>query len=299
MADWQRACVYTCLIGNCEELNEQPISAQSSIPFVCLTDDPGLQNSTWRIVRVKPLFPMDPVRSQRMLKLLPHRYLQDFELSLYIDNSVILKQKPEEIFDRYLASSDFALPIHSFRDRVIEEFIEVAELGKDDPSRIFEQWDHYRASDPGALDERPYWNGILLRRHGSPEVRRALEHWAAHILRYSRRDQLSANTAFRHAGFKPLGLDIDNHESWFHTWPHAKRLTPRPGNNNSPSVPLSGKVTALNERLAQAKVEIMRHAENIEAKPSWRRWRLTGLARSLYRRWARWRGAVEAARDRR
>ena len=298
MADWQRGCVYTCLIGNYEKLNEQPISPQSSVPFICLTDDAGLQSSTWRIVRIEPLFPMDPVRSQRMLKLLPHRFLPDFELSLYIDNSVILKKKPEEIFDRYLASADFALPIHSFRDRVIEEFIEVAELAKDDPNRIFEQWDHYRASDPDALAERPYWTGILLRRHTSADARRALEHWAAHVLRYSRRDQLSANAVFRLARLQPLGLDIDNHESWFHTWPHARGRALRPA--NSPGVPLPDKIAAQDEQLARAKVQFMRDTEKIAAKPSWRSWRLTGLVRSLYRRWSRRTGSLKAAgRDRR
>jgi hypothetical protein len=279
MTDWQRACVYTCMIGDYEKLNEQPIATQSSIPFLCLTDNSGLQSSTWRIVRIDPILPMDPVRSQRMFKLLPHRFLPDFELSLYIDNSVILKKKPEEIFDRYLVSSDFALPIHSFRDRLIDEFVEVAKSVKDDRDRISEQLDHYRSSDPGALDERPYWSGIQLRRHDSPGLGRTLEVWAAHVLRYSRRDQLSANTAFRLTGVKPLGLDIDNLESWFHSWPHVSGRTPRPA--KLPNM--------LQEEM------IARHMARIGAMESSRSWRLTAPLRRLRREWSRWTGSARAA----
>ena len=84
MTEWQRACVYTCLIGRYEVLNEQPVAAQSKIPFLCLTDDAALQSSTWRTIKMDPVFTMDPVRSQRTLKLLPHRFLPDFDISLYM-----------------------------------------------------------------------------------------------------------------------------------------------------------------------------------------------------------------------
>ena len=194
MTEWQRACAYTCLIGRYEVLNEQPVAAQSKIPFLCLTDDAALQSSTWRTIKTGTVFTMDPVRSQRTLKLLPHRFLPDFDISLYIDNSVVLTQPPEEVLDRYLTSFELALPAHSDRNSLIDEFLEVANIGLDDPVCISEQLDHYTSSDPGALDERPYWTAILARRHRAHNVQRALEIWAAHVLRYSRRDQLSTTS---------------------------------------------------------------------------------------------------------
>jgi redox-sensitive bicupin YhaK (pirin superfamily) len=47
-------CVYTTLVGGYEELNEQPIAQSSSIPFICLTDDPALTSNTWQIRRYPP-----------------------------------------------------------------------------------------------------------------------------------------------------------------------------------------------------------------------------------------------------
>lgn len=213
-----RSCVYTCLVGRYEKLNEQPMARQSAVPFICLTDDPDLTSDTWRIVRIDPLFAQDSVRSQRMLKLLPHRYLGDFERSLYIDNAVVLTAPPERLFADYL-DTGFALPSHSYRTTVRDEFAEVAATQLDDDERIADQLASYQAGDPAALDERPYWSGLLLRDHGDARTTQALETWAMHVLRFSRRDQLSANYAFRRSGYTPRRIEIDNYASWFHRWP--------------------------------------------------------------------------------
>ena len=217
-----RLCVYTSLIGRYEQLNEQPVAGRSSIPFICLTDDPELRSDSWRIRRVTPLFPMDPIRSQRDIKLRPHVHLPDFDASLYIDNSVLLSETPELLFERSFPASGMALPLHSFRESTLDEFLEVARLGFDDPSRVFEQMNHYAIESPDVLSQRPYWTGLLLRDHRNPELRAMLDVWMAHVNRYSRRDQLSVVAALRHSGFVPDVLELDNQSSWFHTWPHTQ-----------------------------------------------------------------------------
>jgi hypothetical protein len=213
-------CVYTALIGNYERLNEQPVARTSELQFICLTDAPQLRSDTWQVRLVKPTFTMDPIRSQRDLKIRPHVHLGDFDQSLYIDNSVILKETPESIFGAYFGESKFSLPKHSFRDRLIDEFIEVSRLGLDDAAKIFEQLNHYVFEYPEILNNKPYWSAILLRDHSAPAVRLLGEIWFAHVLRYSRRDQLSIQLAFRHARLEPDAFEVDNNNSWFHVWPH-------------------------------------------------------------------------------
>ncbi|WP_294533581.1 hypothetical protein [uncultured Rhodoblastus sp.] len=212
-------CVYTVLIGDYEQLNEQEVASGSDLSFICLTDDPNLTSGSWDVRQVDPTFAMDPIRSQRDLKIRPHVHLPEFDQSLYIDNSVVLKVLPEILFETYLVDSKFALPDHSFRESLIDEFIGVIKLGFDDPGRVFEQLNHYALFDPELMNERPFWSAILLRDHHDAGVRKGLEIWASHVFRYSRRDQLSANMAFRQAGLAPDRIAIDNHESWFHRWP--------------------------------------------------------------------------------
>ncbi|RYF70204.1 MAG: DUF616 domain-containing protein, partial [Comamonadaceae bacterium] len=217
-----RLCVYTLLIGGYERLNEQAVARTSNVPFICLTDDPTLKSETWRVVQVAPAFPMDPIRSQRVLKICPHRIpaLSGFDRSLYIDNSVVLRKSPEALLADLPMASGLGLPGHSFRRSVHDEFLEVARLGLDDQARIFEQLNHYLASGDTALDEKPHWTAILLRDHRNAQVREAMSLWASHVLRYSRRDQLSFNTAMNQARLVPDRWEIDNYASSFHSWPH-------------------------------------------------------------------------------
>ncbi len=217
-----RRCVYTTMFGGYERLNEQPMAAGSSVPFICLTDDPDLRSESWQLRLVSPLFGMDPIRSQRDYKIRPHVHLPDFDQSLYIDNSVHLTQPAERLFENFVPLSGICLPAHSYRDLVLDEFLEVSRLGYDDQNRIFEQLNHYVLDCPELLQEKPFWTAILLRDHHNQAVRNMAEIWIAHVFRYSRRDQLSANVAFHRAALIPDVLKIDAYSSWFHSWPRIE-----------------------------------------------------------------------------
>ncbi|NLE74842.1 MAG: FkbM family methyltransferase [Actinobacteria bacterium] len=264
-----RFCVYTILIGGYELLNEQPVARESSIPFLCLTDDPELRSESWTMRLVSPVFSMDPVRSQRDIKIRPHVHLPDFDGSLYIDNSILLTEPPERVIERYLVGSVFCIPHHSFRNSILDEFLEVVRLGKDDQARVLEQLNHYLLSVPEILKQRPYWSGILLRRHADPRVQATGEIWAAYVLRYSRRDQLSANVAFHQAGLVPDAMEIDNFSSWFHTWPHTQGRD-ETGAIRRASASLVPPM-ALMRQLEQELAEQVRTNEEIRASSTWLR----------------------------
>jgi FkbM family methyltransferase len=265
------ACVYTTLIGGYEKLNEQPVATASRLPFICLTDDPSLRSETWQLCKVTPLFGMDPVRSQRILKIRPHDYLPGFDCSLYIDNSVILTEPPEHVIERYLGPGGFSLPEHSFRESVLDEFLEVACQGLDDQNRVFEQLNHYTIECPEILQEKPYATGVLLRNHRDPRVRAMLDAWMAHVQRYSRRDQLSANLAFRFAGLKPDVMPIDIRGSWFHSWPHIEGRGGKTGMRAPPisDTPPSARIRKLeqeNKALRASTIELTASVEEPRRK---------------------------------
>jgi hypothetical protein len=215
-------CVYTVLLGQYEQLNEQPVAQRSDWPFICFTDDPHLTSETWQIRLLEPLFPADLPRSQRQIKLLAHRFLPEYDVSLYIDNSVLLKVPPEEMLARWPLSSGLALCSHSFRATVLDEFLEVMRLGYDDQARLLEHLNHVQWHHPEVLQAKPMWSGVMLRRHHEPRVNAAMTLWFQHVLRYSRRDQLSSNLAFAQAGMEPDLVEESNLSSWCHSWPHAE-----------------------------------------------------------------------------
>jgi hypothetical protein len=207
--------VYTALIGSYEQLQEQPVARTSDLPFICLTDDPALTSETWEIRLVESPLPMDSVRSSRMFKVLGGG-LDEYDETLWIDSRIVLRTDPDEILDAMLADGDLAFLRHSFRDSVMTEFDVCARAGLDEPGRIYEQLLHYAETRPETLDEVPLWGAIIARRW-TPDVHRAMRTWLDHILRYSRRDQLSSRYVL--ADFDRLAtFEVDNIDSPWHHW---------------------------------------------------------------------------------
>jgi hypothetical protein len=218
-SDRKRLCVFTVLTGGYEPLNEQPAARHSDVAFICLTDDPALTSETWEIRRFIPIFPGDPIRSARTVKLRPFDHLPEFDQSLYIDNSVLLRGTPELLFEAADLSSGLCLPLHGFYASLLDKFAAIARDHLDDPARIAEQLAAYMDRDYGLLMAPPFWTGLLLRDHGNPALRAAMDIWLAYVYRFSRRDELSAPMAFQQAGLTPGTLAIDHQESRFHQWP--------------------------------------------------------------------------------
>jgi hypothetical protein len=214
--------VYTALFGGYENLTEQPASSISTIRWICFTDNPNLTSDTWEIRVVEPQFPLDVVRSARMIKILGHPELDQFDETLWIDNRVTLKAAPEALLDEWLASSDLAMFEHSYRDRLVDEFYAITQAGYDDPSRVYEQLIHYAEVCPAVLDAKPIWTALVARRH-TADVAGAMRTWADHVLRYSRRDQLSVISGIEALGSAFNAVSGDNWESEWHTWAHPSK----------------------------------------------------------------------------
>ncbi|HET6168387.1 MAG TPA: glycosyltransferase domain-containing protein [Marmoricola sp.] len=216
MPDTSPRAVYTALFGGYERLVEQPLATSTDIPFICLTDDPGITSETWEVRVVEPALACDPARSSRYPKILGDPLATQFDETLWIDNRVLLEEDPGVVLDQMLGNADIGVLQHSFRETVVAEFDEVARLGLDEPARIYEQLIHYAETKPHILDEPPFWGAIIARRW-TPEVRGAMRVWMDHVLRYSRRDQLSFRYALDELD-RVEAFPLDNVRSPWHTW---------------------------------------------------------------------------------
>jgi len=213
-----RRAVVTSLLGGYETLGSQPVAAVSDADFLCFTDDPELVGGDWHVVVCETPFPLDPSRSQRWFKIVGHPMLDDYDEVLYIDNSVRLTADPSPTMQVWLDGVDLASIEHSFRETVLDEFDAVLLAGLDDPARVHEQLLHYSLLYPDALRQRPSWNGMFAYRPGA-RVREVMTRWYGHVLRYSRRDQLSWNVVVPASGLRLRRIPLDNHHSELHEWP--------------------------------------------------------------------------------
>ena len=284
--------VYTALLGDYEALNDVQVSA-TDVDFVCFTDNPEVRSDRWRIVVVDPQFPLDPHRSQRRIKILGHPVLADYAETLYIDNSVSLRGAVGELFDYLLADADMGMAQHSARSSLLEEFATVWRQGLDDHHRLMEQWDHYAATYPDLLGGPVLWGGIIARRKSAP-VSALCATWFEHVLRYSRRDQLSAPVAVAlhpEARFRMNALD--NGASTWHSWRVARsRNTTMRGAGWTLRVPQelrlvqenADSLIELEARLAQETVRNESLESVIEEMRSSRSWRITAPLRAVRRK---------------
>lgn len=195
-----RIAVYTAIFGAKDRLRE-PLSRPDNCDFICFTDQP-LRSNTWQVRRITPPVPGDMTRSNRQVKFFPNKYLPDYDYSVYIDGNMRLLADLLPLIEAYLHDVNIAFFDHmgnvgDARNSIYAEadfLIRIAGGGKqkDDPLLIQKQVDAYRR------EGYPEHNGlitamVIVRRHNSSDVVRAMELWWKELNTWSKRDQVSFN----------------------------------------------------------------------------------------------------------
>jgi hypothetical protein len=237
--------VYTVLVGNKESLNDplcivkDKTQTDIELDFICFTDNLNLVSETWEFKLLT--FPPLPVEKlSRRPKALPHEYLQEYEYSLYVDNTVVFKRLPCRN-DLTLASPDiFRALRHPWRNVPLDEADMVVWFGLDDSQIVNSQIEF--CADVRSLSSINHLTAgtILLRSHNTPMLKRFGTVWWEQILAFSRRDQLALDFSLDVCGCTidyfdgdlvvndlikwPVFLDANriqgNFDSDFYAWRH-------------------------------------------------------------------------------
>ena len=192
--------IYTAIIGNYDDL-EEPKFIPEGYDFICFTDqDIKKPNSVWEIKKVLPLYE-DNTRTARKYKILPHRFLPEYDLSIWVDGNELIVGDVNELQLKYLKNKNMAVYNHMScwdrRNCVYDEARAIFDLGnrdnnnwKDNPEIIKKQIDKY------VKQEYPSNNGLIVsgvmfRNHNKPEIIKCMEYWWKELKQGSKRDQLS------------------------------------------------------------------------------------------------------------
>ena len=151
-----------------------------------------------------PLY-TDNTRNAKKFKVLPHRYLQDYEYSIFIDGNMYVVGNIDELIEKYLSDSNIAFFDHNKnrmdpRDCIYDEYNAIMNLGKNDPNQNFKDNPQVmynqvkRYQDEGYPSHNGLITGmVILRRHNEKDCIRVMEDWWTEIKYGSKRDQLSFN----------------------------------------------------------------------------------------------------------
>lgn len=190
--------VYTVITNNYDNLI--PITKEEGYDYICFTDDEHLTSDCWNI-RFMPK-ENDPVKQQRLIKLLPHKYLPEYDINIYMDANMRLKSSLSVFMD--LFKGGMLVSAHPERKCVFNEAIRVIQLKKakkEDVDRQMRRYHEMRFPRNFGM-----WADGFMIRDNSKEVIETCEVWAEELMQYTHRDQLSVSYAFRKTGFKPNNM---------------------------------------------------------------------------------------------
>ncbi|WP_455816284.1 glycosyltransferase domain-containing protein [Pseudomonas cerasi] len=183
--------VYTAIFGDYDDLLE-PDHVDSSIDYICFTNNKNVKSSQW-IVKYTDNFNgvTDNARLNRIYKFMPHRFLSEYDESLYIDGNIKISGRSlSDAFELALKNKNISIPPHAERDCIYKESLACLKLGKGEPEKINEQMQFYKGEGfPETYGL--YENNVIFRRHGCKKIKLVMEEWYEMITRFSSRDQLS------------------------------------------------------------------------------------------------------------
>lgn len=223
--------VYTCISGNYEKLKEVKV-INSEIDYVCFTNNKTLTSKTWQIREIPEcLDDLDETRKARCIKILPHIFLPEYDISLWIDGNIEIKGDLIEFINDHINKSDFMTTKHPDRICVYDESSAVIKQKKDDEKIVKRQMEHYK----NQLYPEKYGmvqTNILLRKHNNIDVINLCNDWWNEVLKHSKRDQLS----FNYVCWKNQNVDVEiinpniTSSDYFSIYFHSGRIdTLKPG----------------------------------------------------------------------
>ena len=198
--------IYTAIFGDYDNLAE-PQYVPDGFDFICFTDNRELEtpsDSKWKVKYVKPLY-SDSTRNARKYKILPHRFLSEYDVSIWIDGSQHIVGDFNDLLVNHLSDRDMACFDHlqcrlDPRGCVYQEAQAILWLGNNDPNKNFKDNPELVVNQVKKYQKEGYpqnngliTSGVLLRNHNEPTIIEAMELWWEELKYNSKRDQLSFN----------------------------------------------------------------------------------------------------------
>ncbi len=204
-ANSERVVLISALLGGRDHLCEQP--SRKNLDWVCFCDE-SVQVSPYRRVAFVD-FLADPRRSTRDIKIRPHRYLPDADISIWHDANIqFLSLDLVDELCFALELNPIVFTRHSERDCAYREAEWCLREGKDSKVQIDRTVQRLRAE--GHPERAGLLNGgLIARRNRDPQVIRFNEIWWDLYSNGSERDQISLVHALNSAEITPGILNSD------------------------------------------------------------------------------------------
>ena len=203
-----KIAVYSCITADYDVIRE-PLCTESGLDYFLFTDMDVPKGSKWKKVDLtgwKEYTELTPVQLNRKVKILPFRYLPEYDYTIYVDGKIEIVAPLSPMIEE-MGSHGFGVHYHRDRDCIYDEAAQVIYLGKADPELTRKQLAEYEANGfPHHYGL--YENPVLIRKHADKAVCRLMEAWWEEYRRYPTRDQISLPYIIWKTGFNRKNIHI-------------------------------------------------------------------------------------------
>lgn len=215
----KKIVVYTAIFNNYDWLKD-PYIVSDNIDYICFTDTDRLKSKIWKVCQVADTS-LTPSLLNRKIKLLyPYTYFKDYEYSLYVDGSVMIKGDVGKFLSVYIDTKPLIMNFkHPNNDCIFVEMERCIAQGRGNAEMLREQYNLYKADGMpehyGLSD-----NKIILRRN-CEEGYKLMAEWYQHVCNYSGRDQVCLSyVLYKHNMQYNYFDEAIEQNKFFETWPH-------------------------------------------------------------------------------
>lgn len=204
--------IYTCVTGGYEKIVD-PTYIQTDFDYICFTDNMEQKTNVWQLKPIpQELSSLSKVKQQRIIKICPHKYLSEYDESLWVDGAIDILDNMNSFLQTYCNDRNKSVFIrrHSQRKCIYQEAKVCISMRKDTSANIDPQMKRYQTegfpSNYGLVE-----SNIIYRKHNEPYCIKLMETWANELKKGSHRDQLSFNyTLWKNgeSGFKYLDTNV-------------------------------------------------------------------------------------------
>jgi hypothetical protein len=221
--------LYTIITNNYDELKELPDKfIRKDIDYLCLTDDNSIISETYQIIKIDTI-KNNPKLTQRYYKIVINNYIKDYDISIYIDGKISIRN--QELTQPQVSLYNFLFKLQEYdlvtfkhykRDCIYKEGavllhpykqIEV----KENVIPLIQKLKSENFPKKYSLND----TCILIRKH-SDNIVKTMELWFSLVEKYSLRDQLSFMYCIWKNNTKIKLLESELQNIYFKTNPHLK-----------------------------------------------------------------------------
>ena len=214
-----KICVYTCITGNYDNLNEIK-NSEDDIDYYCFTNNKNLESKTWKIIQIDNNGLNNRLLA-RKIKILGHSAINDkYDIAIWADADVVWQAPISNFIEAYFKNTNFAIFKHHVRTNIHDEAITCLLVRKDNKENIVKILDFYKNTgypDNNGLCE----STVFIKNPKNQQVIETTKIWYNMVKEYSPRDQLSFNYAVWKTGLEVNYIDLNVWGNpWFSTVSH-------------------------------------------------------------------------------